>query len=484
MKELLLPLALILMLSACGDDTKIVYKDCNDTTKCVITQTSSLTSIQGLDYVSSCSADNGSECTVTDNINVNALGEYPLTFTAENCNTNTGIVKIIAEPNATLCTITQTSALTSILGLSYVSSCYANNGSTCTVSDNVDVNALGEYPLAFTAENCNDSTGLVRIIEQSTTNPGEPPVFTSNNIVSVPENQTSAITLQASDNNPSSLRYSIINNDYESFNVDPITGVVTFKIAPNYEAKNIYNFTAVVIDDENNYETQETAIQITDEFEQGISHNGFQYQEVTSPYTGKTWLDRNVGAQRACLSKDDELCYGGYYQWGRKSDGHEFMKDPIETTDIQATSVSNVGHDVFIVQDKDASWDWARSVDGQGSSRAAQWGRTNGTSVCPPGYRVPNKTELHNETIAIKGNDVNDSIENNADAFNNFLKLPSAGYRTNLTGELNLAGQFGYMWTSSRSSTYGYLISYYFAGTTNGISRRAEGASIRCLKSQ
>ena len=48
-----------------------------------------------------------------------------------------------------------------------------------------------------------------------------------------------------------------------------------------------------------------------------ISHNGKSYGTVTSSYTGKVWLDRNLGASQVCTALDDTACYGDYYQWGR-----------------------------------------------------------------------------------------------------------------------------------------------------------------------
>lgn len=41
----------------------------------------------------------------------------------------------------------------------------------------------------------------------------------------------------------------------------------------------------------------------------------FTFEEVTSPYTGKVWMDRNLGASRVCQSYIDSECYGGYYQF-------------------------------------------------------------------------------------------------------------------------------------------------------------------------
>jgi hypothetical protein len=51
--------------------------------------------------------------------------------------------------------------------------------------------------------------------------------------------------------------------------------------------------------------------------------NGLTYALVTSPDTGKVWLDRNLGARQVCTSSTDEACYGDLYQWGRAKDGHE-----------------------------------------------------------------------------------------------------------------------------------------------------------------
>ena len=36
--------------------------------------------------------------------------------------------------------------------------------------------------------------------------------------------------------------------------------------------------------------------------------------EVINPVTGRTWMDRNLGASRAATSITDEEAYGHYYQ--------------------------------------------------------------------------------------------------------------------------------------------------------------------------
>ena len=39
--------------------------------------------------------------------------------------------------------------------------------------------------------------------------------------------------------------------------------------------------------------------------------------------TGKTWMDRNLGATQVATSSADTASYGDLYQWGRAADGHE-----------------------------------------------------------------------------------------------------------------------------------------------------------------
>jgi len=72
------------------------------------------------------------------------------------------------------------------------------------------------------------------------------PVFSSSATASVAENQTSAIRLVASN----TTSYAISGTDSASFNLNTITGVVTFKVAPDFEnptddgTDNTYKFTA------------------------------------------------------------------------------------------------------------------------------------------------------------------------------------------------------------------------------------------------
>ncbi|NOR57815.1 MAG: hypothetical protein GQ474_04755, partial [Sulfurimonas sp.] len=70
------------------------------------------------------------------------------------------------------------------------------------------------------------------------------PVITSALSATVNENQTSAITLQATDEDNNSISYTISGGDFASFNIDNNSGVMTFKTAPDFETKTSYTFDA------------------------------------------------------------------------------------------------------------------------------------------------------------------------------------------------------------------------------------------------
>jgi uncharacterized protein (TIGR02145 family) len=211
-----------------------------------------------------------------------------------------------------------------------------------------------------------------------------------------------------------------------------------------------------------------------------ITHNGLSYGTVISPTTGRVWLDRNIGASRVCTSATDELCFGDYFQWGRNADGHEKLNSNIST--VQVTNISNVGHGDFIQLSyyDNVEYDWAYSLDSTGELRETQWNKIDGTSICPVGFRVPNKDELNDEiyTTIIQS-------KTNLELFSGFLKLPSAGQRFHSNSEYLNKNDAVYLWTSS-TNTNGQ--SYYKSYDKNGSmstysnSYRTSGYSVRCIE--
>ena len=137
---------------------------------------------------------------------------------------------------------------------------------------------------------------------------------------------------------------------------------------------------------------------------------------------------------------------------------------------VQATDVNSAGSS-FIT----GSSDWA-SVDATGATRAANWSATDGSSVCPAGFRVPTIAELRAETL-------DNGVTNGDTAFANFLKLPSAGYRDNFDGSMNNVGSWGNVWSSSTSGSYASGM-YFGSGAADWYSsgNRAYGLSVRCMR--
>lgn len=250
-----------------------------------------------------------------------------------------------------------------------------------------------------------------------------------------------------------------------------------------------YNLTIKkdITDYENNpLGTTDTIISFTTQseivtFQSGDIFNGFIYEIITSPITGKRWLDRNLGASRACTSSTDTLCYGDYFQWGRLADGHE--KTNSTTTSTLATGITSVGSS--FITSSSSPYDWT-TADVDGALRTAQWSKTDGTGVCPVGFRVPTQTELASETTGYAGVDNTTTgavkVTNSATAFSNFLKFPVAGGRNGFDGSVDGQGSWGYVCASSvngSDSVFEYFDSGY-ADWSSGY--RADGLSVRCVE--
>ena len=231
-----------------------------------------------------------------------------------------------------------------------------------------------------------------------------------------------------------------------------------------------YTITYTATDSAGNSATETRSVEVT---AFSITHNGTTYGAVRSPYTGKIWLDRNLGAARVCQSFDDVACYGDYYQWGRNFDGHQDSNSP--TTNVQATDVTNVGHGDFITDDGTHDYDWAQVTDRDGSQRKANWSKTDGSSVCPVGFRVPTIAELRAETL-------DNGVTNRDTAFSNFLKLPSAGSRSNFGGSMRGVGSWGTVWSSSASGSHASVLHLDSGAAGWFNSFRANGRSVRCLR--
>jgi uncharacterized protein (TIGR02145 family) len=225
---------------------------------------------------------------------------------------------------------------------------------------------------------------------------------------------------------------------------------------------------------QNNDETSQETV----ENDNAIIHNGLIYGIVTSPITGRVWLDRNLGAKQICQSATDEDCYGYYYQWGRETDGHEVKNSP-STNDLSDTIVPEHNAHIF------GSNDWTTG-DVDGSVRELKWNKIDGTSICPVDYRLPTYDEMYVETVSAR-------IENGntfEDTFENFLKLPRTGMNlsSNFFGKLSYDeyGTEGYYWlgekTISQDQLRGYYLKVESISMSLGFASTSIGMPVRCIK--
>lgn len=180
--------------------------------------------------------------------------------------------------------------------------------------------------------------------------------------------------------------------------------------------------------------------------------------DVTSPYTGKVYMDRNLGATQVATSSTDFNSYGDLYQWGRGSDGHQCRDSG--TTDVLSTT-DQPGHGLFIT---------GSGLNWRSSDNNNLWqGLTGINNPCPSGYRVPTYFELNDEQYYW--------ITAGKTGLTSFLKLPNAGIRV-ATGTVAAEGSEGYYGSSTAS---GYQL---IRATTSGggAYNYNYGLSIRCRK--
>jgi uncharacterized protein (TIGR02145 family) len=192
--------------------------------------------------------------------------------------------------------------------------------------------------------------------------------------------------------------------------------------------------------------------------------------DVTNPTTGKTWMDRNLGATQTATSSTDVNAYGDLYQWGRRSDGHQ-CRTSATTTVLSPTDQPSNGNFILVT----SIGDWRSTPNNN------LWQGNNGiNNPCPGGYRLPTQVEFNAEKATWSNTSV-------SGAFGSTLKLPAAGGRASMignNGSILTLGTGGVYWTSTTSNNTSVNLNFgtldpAFSGSNLA---RSDGNSVRCIK--
>lgn len=200
--------------------------------------------------------------------------------------------------------------------------------------------------------------------------------------------------------------------------------------------------------------------------------DGKIYKELISS-SGRTWLDRNLGAEKVASSHDDYKAYGSLYQWGRLQDGHEEINwsfpnygNGSEVIYEQSTT-PNPGHNNFI------GVLYGNTVDWLNPSNDDLWQGVNGiNNPCPQGFRIPTEEEFDKEENILTD-----------------LRLTYSGYRKFRYGSISSPSAEGRYWSSS---IFNNKVKYLKIMTENNNNiveikeelNRNQGLSVRCIKDE
>jgi len=224
----------------------------------------------------------------------------------------------------------------------------------------------------------------------------------------------------------------------------------------------------------------------------GDGEHDFLYTLVTAT-DGTVWLNNNLGAEynninsphfnpfKQATSSIDYLAYGSLFQWGRPADGHELRSCTDATTctskygSTKTISESiSPGHNSFIIIPSYPS-KWT-TTDFNGFERQAFWAKSDGTGICPVGFRVPSRTELN----VIKRVE---NIKKSNSFFFSVLKGTLAGFRDDTNASFINLSSGGYLWSESIVFVTNLELSEYYSTVRGYIDKtayRGHGYSVRC----
>ena len=144
-----------------------------------------------------------------------------------------------------------------------------------------------------------------------------PTINNSSTNIEVPENQTSAFTVSASDPDGDTLSFSISGTDSSAFNIS-MSGVVTFNTAPDYDSAgdengdNLYEVSVTVTDTGSLSDSETFYVMVTNDTSDDITTEGFD---------GTVLAMGPVQSATVCIEVNSGTCNGSQFNTTSAQDG-------------------------------------------------------------------------------------------------------------------------------------------------------------------
>ena len=235
---------------------KLLPQDSNITISDVTSITPTFTPDVNGTYVFGLVINDGKINSASDSVRIISTNAAPITtFTSFSMNEDSNYTN---ELNAT--DINGDTLTYSIVSDASSGNLTMESNGTFTYIPNADYNGTDSFSYKV---NDTQIDSLTQTVDINISAVNDIPLITSGSSFSVNENQLSGFTPVASDIDGDILVYSLTGTDEGSFNINSSSGVVTFKVSPDYEAKSTYSVT-LNVNDSNLTATQDVIVNILD----------------------------------------------------------------------------------------------------------------------------------------------------------------------------------------------------------------------------